>query len=344
MNKFMFGKFYNNLSDKEYEDLINKNDRFCVMMNEYINYIYSNSGSKIVQWNLYVGNILKFERIFDKYVFEFNMHDMKELLSSIASDSLPVLDSVYGFINQYIEYQIAVKKTISINILESFNRDEILKVNKKALIRKVVGLNEFWNSISEMETKVDINNILPLVFARYGLMGSDVEHIINADIKNIDRENMIYITVDKDGNNIIIPIDNRFIDFCEKVVDYYKEKEKGYILQDVSTDSSVYGRIRKAEITTGIKMKLNDLYRSRILDFLLDIRRERKLVAPDFQNIILMFYPNSSAGRYSSLVKFYENLTHDKVYMRYQYKSLEELEDENGIEFVNNLREELNFY
>lgn len=347
-NKFMFGKLYSDLNENLYSELMETRTRFEITFNEYLNYVYDNNDSKLIQWNLYCGNVLSFEKIFDKYVYEFNVREMEELLKSIPSDSINILSSVYGMVNQYLNYHLAVKQTITINVLESFDRDEVLKVNRKAIMKKVTGLDEFWNKINEMRSKTDINNLVPFVFSRYGIVGSDMEYILSAKLDNIDNESMTYHTVDSDGNVIIVPIDGRFVNFCERVAYDNNEKFKG-IGDIIKTDTELqvtnyilYNRQRKAEEESGIKMVQKDLYLSRILDFILEIRRERKVTTMDFQRIILMFYPNSSAGRYHSVKKFYENLVGEKVMSARTSES--DLRDENSQRFVEKVKEELNFY
>lgn len=348
-NKFLFGKIYTNLDDKEYGELIDERTRYEIMFNEYLNEIYDNDDSKLTIWNKYLANVLSFEKSFNKYVYEFSMEELKEMLRSIPSDSLNTQDAIYGIVKQYLNYQLAFKRNITINILSSVSKDKILKVNKKALKRKVIGLKDFWNKITEMETKTDINNLVAFVFARFGIIGVDMEHILNAKLDNIDRENLLYHAIDSKGNSIIVPIDERFINFCEKVAYEDNEKYKGIgdiIKRDTDVEVAhfiLYNRQKKAVEETGIKMVQKDLYNSRILDFVLEIRKERRLVTSDFQKIILMFYPDSSAGRYFSIVKFYENLTNDKVLSARKFGT-QEIEDKNGVEFVERVKEELNFY
>lgn len=343
--RFMFGKIRTVQDDKEIEAIMQLHTRYEIMFNEYINNVYDNNDSKIITWNLYVGNVLTFEKAFNKYVFEFNVTEMKELLKSVPSNSLNIVSQVFGMVNQYINYAIAVKKFITINVLESIDREEIRKVSAKALQKKVIGLSQFWRMIKQMDSKIgNKSDLLPLVFGRYGIVGTDNIHILEASINNIDRENLVYSTMDKD-EILVVPIDQKFIRFCDSVVEENElnSGKANLIVEDI-TEGVLYGRLAKAFKLIGISnMKIRDLQKSRLLDILFMTRMERKLITADFRDVLKMYYPNSSAGRYMSYVKWYENLTDEKVESIKYVKSEKDLEDPNGVNAVLELKDRLNF-
>ena len=118
--KFLCGEFYEEINDR-YTEAIEKNDRFSVLFSEYINFTYDNKDSAITIWNLYRGNVLNIEKILDKYVWEFNAEELKDLTESIASDSLAIKKSITYMLEQYIDWIVVYKKLISINLMNSIN-------------------------------------------------------------------------------------------------------------------------------------------------------------------------------------------------------------------------------
>lgn len=339
---FMFGKLCNSESDYNYEEIVKIYSKYEIMFNEYINYVYTNTDSMIIQYNLYKSNVLNFEQTFNKYVFEFNLNELEELLKSIPSDSINIVNSVYGLVNQYINYAISIKKLATFNMMESMDKGKYVKVNQRVLKENIINLNDFWKMIYKMQSKTDIENLTPFVMGRYGIIGSGFSYMRNLKYSNIEKDYKVcWIEDDENKISLALPVDDDFIRFCDNL--YNKNKKEMLLNQE--SESKIYNRMNKALIENEMKsMKVNNLYKSRLLDILFNIRAERRLITEDFKEIINMFYPNSSAGRYSSMVKWYKNLTNDDVISSLSPKKAEQLIiDDNAKESVLKIKESINF-
>lgn len=347
MNKFLCGEFYNEITSDLYNNISKTEDRFSILFSEYLNFAYDdNRESLITQWNLYMNNVNEFEKNYDKYVFEMNPLELKDMLMSITSDSLPIQSNVYSLVNQYINWCIGYKQMCSINNLSTINKDEVIRVNKKAISKSLFGLKTFWEIINEMIIKTDNQTVSSLVFARYGIIGKDLEYQFNLKLEHINREDKIVSIYNNNSELVtILSIDNDFINFCDNL-----NEEEGYFGDNLIkvknerfevTDNMMYARIIKACNSINYKtIRLNNMLKCRILDVAFNIRKERLLSKKDIRDIVHLYEPNSSAGRYANMAKLYEELTGEQLLHGRNPKTIE---DPNGVEFVINIKRDLGF-
>lgn len=345
--KFLCGEFYKEITSDLYNHISNTKDRFSILFSEYLNFTYEdNSESLITQWNLYMNNVNEFEQSYDKYVFEMSSLELKDMLLSITSDSLAIKSNVFSLVNQYIDWCVGYKQMCSFNNLKSINKDDVIKLNKKAISKNLYGLKTFWEIINEMIIKTDCQVVSSLVFARYGIIGKDLEYQFNLKLEYINREDKT-VSVYNSNNELvtILSIDDDFIRFCDNL-----DKEEGYFGDNLIkvknekfevTENMMYARIIKACNSINYKtIRLNNMLKCRILDTALNIRKERLLSKKDIRDIVNLYEPNSSAGRYANMAKLYEELTHEKLLHGRNPKIIE---DPNGVEFVVNTKRELGF-
>lgn len=342
--EFLCGKIYENLTNELYKEIERTNTKYEIFFSEYINFAYDEEPSMITIWNLYKNNVLPFEKALEKYLWQMNPDELKELITSIPSDSHPLKHSVFIMCKQFLNWCIGYKKLITINNMNVLNKDEIIKLNPSALKKTLYGIDSFWRLIDLMLKKSDAQLIAPLVFGRYGIENLDYQ--MNLRMENIDKENKEVYIVNNEGEiEVFLPVDDRFIKFCKKLNNekgyegeyLIKEKENG----GKRTVNLIYGRIRKACVENEIDiLKIKNMFRCRFLDFLLDIRKESFLNRKDFIELMKKFNPGSSAGRYMTLVKFYEALTGEETLHGRSKPTI----DPNGVEFVEKLKKELNYY
>lgn len=342
--EFLCGKLYESLTNELYEEIEKINTKYEIFFSEYINFAYDEEASMITIWNLYKNNVLPFEKALEKYLWQMNLDESKELIMSIPSDSHPLKHSVFIMCKQFLNWCIGYKNLITINNMNALNKDEIIKLNPSALKKTLYGIDSFWRLIESMLKKSDAQLIAPLVFGRYGIENLDYQ--MNLKMENIDKENKEVYIVNNEGEiEVILPVDDRFIKFCKKLNNekgyegeyLIKEKENG----GKRTVNLIYGRIRKACVENEIDiLKIKNMFRCRFLDFLLDIRKESFLNRKDFIELMKKFNPGSSAGRYMTLVKFYETITGEETLHGRSKPTI----DPNGVEFVEKLKKELNYY
>ena len=324
-NVFLLGKIYDYISEELYNEKLMKASRFEQQKQVYIDQIYSNNKSKMTIYNLYKSNVLNWEIILDKDLYEFNIQELDSLIGSIPSSSIHIKANVYNFVNQYLDYCIS-KRLISINNMNALDRETYTSISQKLASSKLISYEQLWDMVQYMETKTNIQNILPIIFAYYGIGGNDMEYMRNLRLEDLDRENEVaYIRLQGDLK-AVLPIDEKLYDYCVKACEE-ADMDSEYVsssliikptkksINDVVPENSIYARIYEAFDSSNIKrIRLNDLAKSRKIALLLEIRKERYLTTLDVQNICLLYNPNASRGINDSLKKYYETATGDKVF------------------------------
>ena len=322
-NVFCLGELYDDV-DKEFIDRrLNNASEYEQIKNMYINETYKNNNSKMTIWNLYVKNVLYYEKSLGKDLYRFNIEELDGLISSIPSNSVHIKAGIYGFCTQYLDWCIN-KKLITINNMKALDRNLYTSISQKLASSRLISYKRFWDMVQLMEIHTDIQNIIPIVMSYYCVNGDDMKWMRNLKLSDLDRENeIVYITVEGEIQ-AVIPVDNKFIDYCEKAheeADTDEYVSTSLIIKptinsrsDIVPENSLYARIYEAFDSSGIKrMRLNDLAKSRKIGLLLDIRKRRKLNTLDFQGVCSIFKPGCSRGIYNSLQKYYEMATGDTV-------------------------------
>ena len=324
-NVFLLGKIYDYISEELYNEKLMKASRFEQQKQVYIDQIYSNNKSKMTIYNLYKSNVLNWEIILDKDLYEFNIQELDSLIGSIPSSSIHIKANVYNFVNQYLDYCIS-KRLITINNMNALDRETYTSISQKLASSKLISYEQLWDMVQYMETKTNIQNILPIIFAYYGIGGNDMEYMRNLRLEDLDRENEVaYIRLQGDLK-AVLPIDEKLYDYCVKACEE-ADMDSEYVsssliikptkksINDVVPENSIYARIYEAFDSSNIKrIRLNDLAKSRKIALLLEIRKERYLTTLDVQNVCLLYNPNASRGIYNSLQKYYEMATGDKIF------------------------------
>lgn len=326
-NVFCLGELYNDV-DKEFIDRrLNNASEYEQIKNMYINETYKNNNSKMTIWNLYVKNVLYYEKSLNKDLYRFNIEELDGLISSIPSNSLHIKAGIYGFCTQYLNWCIN-KKLITINNMSALDRDLYTSISQKLASSRLISYKQFWDMVKLMEIHTDIQNIIPIVMAYYCIAGNDMEWMRNLKLEDLDEENEVAYIMSEGEIKAVIPVDKEFIDYCKKdceEADIGSEYVSTSLIikptinsrSDVVPENTLYARIYEAFDSSGIKrMRLNDLAKSRKIDLLLNMRKSQKryLTTLDFQGVCSIFKPNCSRGIYNSLQKYYEMATGDKVF------------------------------
>ena len=327
-NVFCLGELYDDV-DKEFIDRrLNNASEYEQIKNMYINETYKNNNSKMTIWNLYVKNVLYYEKSLGKDLYKFNIEELDGLISSIPSNSVHIKAGIYGFCTQYLDWCIN-KKLITINNMKALDRNLYTSISQKLASSRLIGYKKFWDMIQLMEIHTNIQNIIPIVMSYYGINGDDMKWMRNLKLEDLDEENeVVYITLEGEIK-AVIPVDDKFIDYCKKAceeADIGEDINPEYAFtnliikptvnsrSDIVPENTLYSRIYEAFDSSGIKrIRLNDLAKSRKIGLLLDIRKRRKLTTLDFQGVCSIFKPGCSRGIYNSLQKYYEMATGDIV-------------------------------
>ena len=323
-NIFCLGELYDDV-DKEFIDCrLNNASEYEQIKNMYINETYKNNNSKMTIWNLYVKNILYYEKSLGKDLYKFNIEELDGLISSIPSNSVHIKAGIYGFCTQYLDWCIN-KKLITINNMKALDRDLYTSISQKLASSRLIGYKRFWDMVKVMEVYVDPQHIIPIVMSYYCISGDDMMWMRNLKLEDLDSENEITYITSEGEIKAVIPVDDKFIDYCKKAceeADIGSEYVSTSLIikptvnsrTDIVPENTIYSRIYEAFDSSGIKrIRLNDLAKSRKIRLLLDIRKRRKLNTLDFQGICNIMKPGCSRGIYNSLQKYYEMATGDIV-------------------------------
>ena len=324
-NVFCLGELYDDV-DKEFIDRrLNNASEYEQIKNMYINETYKNNNSKMTIWNLYVKNVLYYEKSLEKDLYRFNIEELDGLISSIPSNSVHIKASIYGFCTQYLDWCIN-KKLITINNMKALDRDLYTSISQKLASSRLISYKQFWDIVQLMEIHTNIQNIVPIVMSYYCINGDDMIYMRNLKLEDLDRENEVVYITSEGEIQAVIPVDDKFIDYCEKAheeADISEYVSTNLIIKptinsrnDIVPENTIYARIYEAFDNSGIKrIRLNDLAKSRKIGLLLDIRKSQKryLTTLDFQGVCSIMKPGCSRGIYNSLQKYYEMATGDKV-------------------------------
>ena len=321
---FLLGKIYEDTNEDFIESKLKTRTDYEQMKSMYINETYKNDNSKMTIWNLYVKNVLYYEKSLGKDLYKFTIEELDGLISSIPSNSVHIKAGIYSFCTQYLDWCIS-KKLITINNMKALDRDLYTSISQKLASSKLISYKQFWDMIQLMEMHTDIQNIIPIVMAYYCIAGNDMEYMRNLKLEDLDKENEVAYMMSDDEIKAVIPIDDKFFEYCEKACEEANIGSEyvstSTIIKptinsrtDIVPENSLYARIYEAFDSSGIKrIRLNDLAKSRKIGLLLDIRKRRKLTTLDFQGVCSIMRPGCSRGIYDSLKRYYELSTGDVV-------------------------------
>ena len=323
-NIFCLGELYDNIYKEFIDYRLNNASEYEQIKNMYINETYKNNNSKMTIWNLYIKNVLYYEKSLGKDLYKFTIEELDGLISSIPSNSVHIKAGIYSFCTQYLDWCIS-KKLITINNMKALDRDLYTSISQKLASSRLISYKRFWDMIKVMEIFTDIQNIIPIVMSYYCVNGDDMKWMRNLKLSDIDEETEVVYITSEGEIQAVIPADKEFINYCKKAceeADIGSEYVSTSLIikptvnsrSDVVPENSLYARIYEAFDSSGIKrIRLNDLAKSRKIGLLLDIRKRRKLTTLDFQGVCSVFKPGCSRGIYNSLQKYYEMATGDTV-------------------------------
>lgn len=371
--KFLFGRVYtiidgiddrkddSCITEEEMYKIFNSKSEFEINKNNFLNDFYVKSSTKQTEYYLYNATILYNEQVKNKDISEFSSSEIKDVVESVPTGSSGQQYRVFKFINQYCNWRVD-KGFISLNPCDNLDKKDFT-ANVKALKNKLIGMDKFWDMINTMlRNGCHVQLLLPLVLSRYGIYGKNAYDLLHLRYEQINTEEKIVNLFYEDGTlKTSLLIDDRFINIIERskhdnIVDSAYNGvylDTGYVLKrsslagenggDIETTSGLVRRGNLAyEFAEGYpKIKYNNLIKSRKLDFIFNIRSNRKINTEDVLNVIRIFDPKASNGSYHSLVTDIESLTNEKVL--YKYEKGVKLVDNNADKFVEYVVKDLQF-
>ena len=363
---FLFGKFYSKeLSSEEIKDIEDRHTIFEVAANNFINAWYKSDETKKTIWSLYKNKVLYIEKLKDKDLYEMNTpEEIKDIVSSMPTTSQLNKRKLFDFINSYLTYCETITFQINFNSCNSLDPDEVCKVSEKSLINKLVSRDKLWSIVEEAKECIESNCIMGIVLARYGIYGKEGSEILNLRWQDIDKDNKTVTIVDKEGNEIRKTFidDERFYDFMQFAKDQvyvnftrnteliqiedYVIKEGNMRIKDVQRNfMNLCNKNQKCFRALNMKsISFNTMYQSYVIERLLEIRKNRKLITEDILNILRESNPDVACGSYMAIMKLYNSIAcNDQIIKRVSNSKNYSLTDENSLETYNKIKEHIRF-
>lgn len=251
----------------------------------------------------------------DKDLYRFTPSDIKEMFKNLPKLKERNASTLWSAVNNYLSWASQRGLCPQGNPCDGINFADVVDVNVEAMKNSYVKLNYFWDKIRQYEykDKIKYKYLIIAVLYRYGIPNKYIPYIKYSDI---DTENKTISVYNKNRENIVmlLPIDDDFINFCEKVCDETGEvfilennlKNSSYIVaglnnKTISTNTtySRYGLI--FTLSKDNRMVINNLLNSRKYDMLYDIYNKKgMLTTEDINDIYVRFEGKSptSGGFY----------------------------------------------
>lgn len=286
-------------TEEEKNKILKTYDEFVLNKLSFLNDTYSNANTQLSYFIYYQNFFHQEEVIKNKDVMYFTTQEIKELLISLVDTKPASRGAFLSFINNYLNYCIE-RGYITTNNASSINTNDIKKINKKMISVELINLNDFYQLVEEVYAKKTYNRIiLPVLFARYGILGEGCEDICNLCFEDIDVQNHL-VRIKKDENVILLPVDEKFVRWTYKASD----NDSGIVLRNnkgekIESRHTIYNMFYRFFNILGIKrISAKSLRENRKLDLLGDIRKDRKVTIKDIEEIEkLISYDNNSDSR-----------------------------------------------
>lgn len=318
---------------------------------EFLNKCYKVESSMSAMWTLYNTQLHDEEVSRNKDLMYFEEEEYKNIISLLeVRDS--TTSTLISFTKKYGKWAVG-KGYINVNPYEKIKASEI-KANSRSILKsKLYGQKMFYDLCTEMEGQTKLPNIMPLILARYGIMGEESYFMRHLKWDDIDRENYLVHLKKNDAIVTSLPIDSQFLLWIDKMKNYAQSPEYetskrgetvkkgnvvryedyGYVLKKalskkaahddgerVNKHNTVHNRCKEACKSIGIsRIAFKDLVMTRQLELILQIRKHRRLEFKDFEVVIDKFNLDEKriiTNKAFILKKRYEDLTGDKVISR----------------------------
>lgn len=335
--KYFVGKEYDTLQQKD--DIFNRYDKRQQDKLIFLNDLYNNVNTFKSMWSIYNNHIHNYEEELGKDAMFFSNLEVDDLLVRKFQYSKANRQHIYNFIKIYKDWGLS-KGYIQKNTLETLKMEEVTKSSKKVVVNKLWGLGDFYNLLISIEQKYNLASCIPLLLARYGLFGKELIELRQLRWEDVDYEKKQVRIVSKFSSNRVIDVDDRFIQWIDKYKNANNEDEKdyGYVLKKPARNKkgdeedslmisrhTIDTRIRNACLEVKVdRIALGDLVKARYMDYLLYIRKERKISYDDIDWIQLNFREEVSRTISVDMIKLYEIITGDTIVLKNTVGKLKE--------------------
>lgn len=267
----------------------------------FLNDTYSNENTRKAYLSLYKNVILEDELSRGKDLMHFTIQELKDGMLSMVNNKQSSKGSIASIVTKYLDYCVN-KGYILTNNMKSLSINDLKRENKRFILNDVVNLNKFYKWLTELEIKHDLYITLPLLFARYGIVGEELSDMINVKYEDIDRNNF---TINING--VLFPIDKQFINWIDKATQ--GRKKEGIILfnykgQPISSKNTIYNMFYKAfQLLNRKRISAKELRNNRKMDLLFNIRSCREVTIQDIENVEHIIGYNNNNNIRSNIIR-----------------------------------------
>lgn len=267
----------------------------------FLNDTYSNENTRKAYLSLYKNVILEDELSRGKDLMHFTIQELKDGMLSMVNNKQSSKGSIASIVTKYLDYCVN-KGYILTNNMKSLSINDLKKENKRFILNDVVNLNKFYKWLAELEIKHDLYITLPLLFARYGIVGEELSDMMNVKYEDIDRNNF---TINING--VLFPIDKQFINWIDKTTQ--GRKKEGVILfnykgQPITSKNTIYNMFYKAfQLLNRKRISAKELRNNRKMDLLFNIRSCREVTIQDIENVEHIIGYNNNNNIRSNIIR-----------------------------------------
>lgn len=316
----------------------NNQVQFFSNKKDFLSANYENSKTIDSYTSLFKTVINPSEKKLNKDIMEFTSDEIDEFMNTLPTTNIRVKKTVWSLLNCYFNWAINEEKyNINTSPMKNLELSDYL-ISDKLQEKIYYSLEEIDKMCIRLEEEVGFNaqEIIPIIMARYGILGSKLSWIRSLKNEHIDRQNYLVYIFDEKEEKIIttVPIDDLFLKWVDKALETtekivesnsmialfpvrrHKYLETGYILKSSRgykkvSEQGVYSAMHRLfHSIFNYRIRLTKFVNSRKFDLLFQKKLTNgKLTYNDFREVTAIFNPDSKKYTYFSLRDDYIMLT-----------------------------------
>jgi len=174
-NEFVGLKYEN---EEQKQKILNSYDEYQLRKLTFLNDYHKNNNTRFQYFSGYNNNFHYAEVEKKKDLMHFTSEEIETLVASCIYSIESTKSGLLSFASGYCSYAKNVLKEIDVNPVDLISAKNVIEDSQVLLSRKLIPLDLFYEKCAEMERKmVQIYNIIPLILARYGIIGIDLKQM-----------------------------------------------------------------------------------------------------------------------------------------------------------------------
>lgn len=307
-------------------------EEFALNKLEFIQKSNYKKATKRLFWGMYTRYLYDLEMKNGIDLFYFSKYHKRDFYSYISHKSKSTISTYNSLINSYNKWYSKKhnKPQQQMFCLDSNCIDKSWYISKTQL----------FDLCEKMLKHTSIFNILPIIFARYGIVGKQACYMRNLKFENINyNEKIIVLQLENNQKIIKISIDDEFLKWIRLAEKNKKIKKNKYIITSSDNEnipinySSLNSKIYRGFKETGEKrISLNVLDDCSKIDYLYSKFKKTHITVEEVQKALSLFYLNPdefSYGKWRRLKLLYYDFVGFENLRRKYYK------DNSSVNIIN---------